>query len=253
MNKWKYEKFVILGTARTGTTMLLSYLNSHPEILCLRGVFGATNKINFGKKYDNLPDECTDQKLIENRNTKPREFIQKYVFKNYSENYKAVGLKYFYDHDRHLLNKNELIDYFTENNDIKFIHIKRDNLLAILYSYKRALSNQNWHLQEKTNFKTEIKIKECENYFTEIKKQYKRFDKLFGDRIFSIVYEDFVKKPTKILQELQNFLNVSPKIQENGIKKNINLPLSQAIINYTELKTHFKNTEFEIFFEAQTK
>lgn len=253
MKKWNYERFVILGTARSGTTMLLSYLNSHPKILCLRGVFGSTNKINFGKYYDNLPDECIERKLIEKRNAKPKEFIEKYVFKKYFENYKVVGLKYFYDHDRHLLNKNELIDYFAENTDIKFIHIKRNNLLATLYSYKRALSNQNWHLQEKSNFKTKITIKECENYFTETKNQYKRFDKLFGDRIFSIVYENFIKEPTEILQKLQNFLNVSPKIQKNEIKKNINLPLSQAIINHKELKTHFKNTEFEIFFEAQAK
>lgn len=59
-----YQPFIILGTARTGSTMLWSYLNSHPDILCLRGVYGSTNKINFGKFYGELPEEYHSSELI---------------------------------------------------------------------------------------------------------------------------------------------------------------------------------------------
>jgi len=248
-----YQKYVIIGTARTGTTMLWSYLNSHPEILCLRGVFGATKKINFGKYYDSLEDECFNADLINQRNTKPTEFIEKYVFKMYHKNYKAVGLKYFYDHDRHLKNKNNLIDYFVEDKDIKFLHIKRTNLLRTLYSYKRALNNKNWHKQEKNEFKTKLSIKECETYFAEIIKQQQRFDNLFKDRIFQINYEELITKTPKILADIQIFLGVSnlfeykvqPKIFGN---KSL---LKQVILNFEELKKHFTNTIYSQYFNEQ--
>jgi len=246
-----YQKYAIIGTARTGTTMLWSYLNSHPKILCLRGVFGATKKINFGKYYDSLKDECFNAELINQRNTKPTEFIEKYVFKTYQKNYKAVGLKYFYDHDRHLKNKNNLIDYFVENKDIKFIHIKRTNLLRTLYSYKRALNNKNWHKREKNKFKTELSIKECETYFTEIIKQQQRFDNLFKDRIFQVNYEKFIIRTSEILDDIQMFLGVSTQIQQNEIKQNVNKPLKQVILNFEKLKNHFNNTIYSQYFNEQ--
>lgn len=243
-----YQKYVIIGTARTGTTMLWSYLNSHPEILCLRGVFGATKKINFGKYYESLPDECFDVELINQRNSKPIEFLEKYIFKNYQKSYKAVGLKYFYDHDRHLANKNSLIDYFSENKDIKIIHVKRTDLLKTLYSYKRALNNKNWHNQEKKEFKTELSINECEIYFDKITKQKQRFDNLFKDRIFQINYEKFITKTTEILVDVQIFLGVSNQIQQNEIKQNVNKPLKQVILNFEELKKHFSDTVYSQYF-----
>ena len=109
--------------------MLWSFLNSHPDILCLRGVYGSTNKINFGKFYDELPEEYHPSKLIKLRNERPIEFLENYVWKEYSKPFKAVGFKYFYDHDRHLSNKEEVISYFKTNRAVKFLHLKRDNLL----------------------------------------------------------------------------------------------------------------------------
>lgn len=243
-----YQKYVIIGTARTGTTMLWSYLNSHTEILCLRGVYGATKKINFGKYYDCLPDECFDVELIKQRNTQPIIFLEKYVFKNYKKNYKAVGLKYFYDHDRHLDNKNRLVDYLAKNKDIKIIHIKRTDLLKTLFSYKRALNNKNWHNQETKEFITELSINECEIYFDEITKQQKQFDALFKDRIFQVNYEQFITKTSETLVDIQSFLGVSNQIQQNEIKQNFNIPLNQVILNFDELKKHFNKTQFEPFF-----
>lgn len=245
-----YQKYIIIGTARTGTSMLCSYLNSHPEILCLRGVFGAKKKINFGKYYHSLPAECFDTKLIKQRNEESVKFLEQYVFKSYQKDYKAVGLKYFYDHDRHLYNKNSLIDYFIKNKNIKIIHIKRTNLLKTLYSYKRALNNKNWHEQETEEFKIKLPIKECEIYFNNIIKQQKRFDNLFKDRIFQVNYEQLVTETSKILVDIQSFLEVSNQtMQQNEIKQNFNLSLNQMILNFGELKKHFSNTVFSQYFK----
>ena len=198
-----------------------------------------------------MEEEYFDIELIKQRNTEPIEFIEKYVFKNYQKNYKAVGLKYFYDHDRHLKNKSSLIDYFIQNKDIKVIHMKRKNLLKTLYSYKRALNQKNWHNQEKNEFKTELSVNECEIYFNDIIKRQQQFDNLFIDRVFQVNYENFITKTTKILVDIQTFLGVSNQIQQNEIKQNINKPLKQVILNHEELKNHFCTTIYSQYFNEK--
>ncbi|MCZ2249161.1 MAG: sulfotransferase [Bacteroidia bacterium] len=242
-----YQPFIILGTARTGSTMLWSYLNSHPEILCLRGVYGSTSKINFGKFYGELPEEYHSLELIKLRNERPIEFLENYVWKDYSTPYKAVGFKYFYDHDRHLSNKEEVISYFTATKAIKFLHLKRDNLLATLFSYKRALTLQQW-TKANTDFLTSITIQECNDYFQQILANQKRFDELFSDRTLQVSYDNLLNATEQTLQKVLDFIGVKPISLKTETNKNKETKLSDCITNYTELKTHFKSTDYAKYF-----
>jgi len=242
-----YQPLIILGTARTGTTMLWSYLNSHPDILCLRGVYGSTNKINFGKFYSELPEEYNSSELIKLRNERPIEFLENYVWKEYSKPFKAVGFKYFYDHDRHLSNKAELISYFNTNKAIKFLHLKRDNLLASLFSYKRALTEQQWN-KTNSDFRTSISVQDCNNYFQQILDRQKLFDEMFTDRTLQVNYDNLLNANEQTLQEVLNFIGVKAMLLTTETNKNRETKLSDCITNYTELKTHFKSTDFAKYF-----
>lgn len=242
-----YQPFIILGTARTGSTMIWSYLNSHPDILCLRGVYGSTNKINFGKFYGELPEEYHSSELIKLRNERPIEFLENYVWKEYSELFKAVGFKYFYDHDRHLSNKEEVISYFKTNKAIKFLHLKRDNLLATMFSYKRALAQQQW-TKANNDFRTSITVQECNNYFQQILDNQKRFDELFSDRTLQVSYDNLLKATERTLQEVLDFIGVKAISLTTETNKNRETKLSDGITNYTELKNHFKSTDYKKYF-----
>jgi len=246
-NNLPYQQFIILGTARTGSTMLWSYLNSHPDILCLRGVYGSTNKINFGKFYGELPEEYHSSELIKLRNERPIEFLENYVWKEYSKPFKAVGFKYFYDHDRHLTNKNDLVNYFAANSAVKFLHIKRDNLLATLFSYKRALAQQQWTKSD-NDFRTSISVQECNDYFQQILYSQKLFDELFTNRTLQVNYDNLLKATEQILQEVLDFIGVNAISLTTETSKNIETKLSDCITNYTELKTHFKSTDYAKYF-----
>lgn len=246
-NNFSYQPFIILGTARTGSTMLWSYLNSHPDILCLRGVYGSRNKINFGKFYGELPEEYHSSELIKLRNEKPIEFLENYVWKKYSKPFKAVGFKYFYDHDRHLSNKEEVISYFKENNAIKFLHLKRDNLLAALFSYKRALAQQQW-TKANTDFRTLITIQECNNYFQHILDSQKQYDELFADRTLQVSYDNLLNLTEQTLTEVLDFIGVQAIPLTTETVKNNETKLSDTITNYTELKTHFTNSDYAKYF-----
>ena len=227
--------------------MLWSYLNSHPDILCLSSVYDRNDRINFGKFYEDLPDVCWDRLLVEERDKNPVDFLETYIFKTFSKPYKAVGFKYFYYNDRFFQNKNALIDYFILNTDIKFLHIKRKNILASLFSFKRALRQDQW-ITADIEFKTEICITECERYFENTIKQQKRFDSLFGERIFQIIYEDFELRSQEILINLQKFIEVSPGRLETEMIQNKNKKLSETITNFVELKWHFEKSVYSDFF-----
>lgn len=246
-NNLQYQPFIILGTARTGSTVLWSYLNSHPNILCLRGVYGSTNKINFGKFYGELPEEYHSSELIKLRNERPIEFLENYVWKEYSKPFKAVGFKYFYDHDRHLSNKEEVISYFKTNRAVKFLHLKRDNLLATMFSYKRALAQQQW-TKANTDFRTSITVQECNDYFQQILKIQNQFDELFSDRTLKVSYDNLLKATERTLQEVLDFIGVKAISLTTETNKNRETKLSDCITNYTELKTHFKSTDYAKYF-----
>lgn len=246
-NNLPYQPFIILGTARTGSTMLWSYLNSHPDILCLRGVYGSTNKINFGKFYGELPAEYHSSELIKLRNQIPIEFLEKYLWKEYSKLFKAVGFKYFYDHDRHLKNKDELVNYFAANSAVKFLHIKRDNLLATLFSYKRALAQQLW-TKTNTDFRTSISVQECNDYFQQNLNSQKHFDELFEDRTLQVNYDNLLNATEQTLQEVLDFIGVKEISLTTETSKNIETKLCDCITNYTELKIHFKSTDYAKYF-----
>ncbi len=245
--KYPYQRFVIICTARTGSTMLWSYLNSHPDILCLSSVYDRNDRINFGKFYGYLPEVHWDGQLVGERDKNPVGFLETHIFRTFSKLYKAVGFKYFYYNDRFFQNENELIDYFILHTDIKFLHVKRKNLLASLFFFKRAMSRDQW-ITADVGFETEICISECERYFKSTIDHQKRFDNLFGERSFQIIYEDFVLRPRETLVKLQEFIGVSPLRLETDTVQNKNLKLSETITNFAELKAHFKNSASHDYF-----
>lgn len=246
-NNLPYQPFIILGTARTGSTLLWSYLNSHPSVLCLRGVYGSTKKINFGKFYGELPEEYHSSELINLRNQSPIDFLETYVWKEYVMPFKAVGFKYFYNHDRHLSYKDELINYFKENRSIKFLHLKRHNLLASLFSYKRALAQKKW-TNANTDFHASISIQECNDYFQQILDSQKRFDELFADRTLQISYDNLLNAIEYTLSDVLDFIGVQATSLTTETQKNGETKLSEYITNYAELKAHFKRSDYAKYF-----
>jgi hypothetical protein len=216
-------------------------------VLCLRGIYGSTNKINFGKFYGELPEDCKSMELIQLRNTNPIGFLEKYVFKSYEQSYQAVGFKYFYDHNRHLHNKNDLVEYFLKNERIKFIHLKRDNFLEILFSYKRALAQNQW-INTDTEFRTEISRTECESFFRDISQKRNLYDNLFEGRIIHVDYDKLTQNADEVLYDLQKFIGLNQAILSTDTKKSRELNLRDCITNYSELESAFKYSAYSAFF-----
>lgn len=246
-DRYPYQRFVIVCTARTGSTMLRCYLNSHPDILCMGAVYDRKDEIKPEKFHPYFPETPCPNALVEKRREDPVGFLESYVYRLFPAAYKAVGFKYFYYNGRNLRNGDALIDYFVTNADIKFIHLKRRNLMAALFSHKRALTQSRWKIAD-AGFQIEMDISECEIFLDYTVRQQATFDDLFGDRSLQVVYEDLDKRRHGILADVQRFIGVSSAELRAGTVKNSNAELSSAIVNWKDLKEHFRNSRWHDYF-----
>jgi hypothetical protein len=113
-----YQRFIILSRSRTGSNLLISYLNSHPNILAENEIFQRLQ----GKDY---------QKILTQ------------TFRPYPERIRAVGFKIFYYHPVDVENC-LLWDDLIAMKNLHIIHLKRRNILRVLVSRKIAARSKSW-------------------------------------------------------------------------------------------------------------
>src|SRR5688572_26178109 len=94
---YSYRKFVIVGTARTGSTLLIELLNSHSQALAFGELFRSNDSIGW-----DVPPfvKRQDAKTLSLYRSDPNLFLKKHVFRRWPRNILAVGFKLFYYHAR---------------------------------------------------------------------------------------------------------------------------------------------------------
>lgn len=244
-NNLNYKKFIIIGHQRCGSTYLVNLLRSHPQIVCYGEIFYNTfvywkkhsfseNEINYFKKY-------------------PLTYIYKYIYRNYSDNVKAVGFKIMFGQLKYK-KINKIINSLKPDGVI--IHIRRDNLLESYVSLKIrerfpvAILKVDDNVDEKIDH-FYVDYSECLNYFYEIRTYNKKIHKLVSKSeltSINIEYNDLVKDMEKVLTKIQVALNLDYYPVISITKKINNKSPKEIIVNYDELKNKFKNTEFEKYF-----
>ncbi len=130
-------KFVIVGTQRSGTTMLVNSLDGLRKMSC----FGEI----LSERVSQKPVVHWQEEMIKQRKLKTENCYGKWLEQNpngslsdFLDNLfqrdEFVGFKMLY---RHYMKKKELLDlYFAKSPDIKFIHIYRENKTKQAISHK---------------------------------------------------------------------------------------------------------------------
>lgn len=199
----EYQKFVILASARTGSTWLHTLLNSHPQILSKGEIIREKN--------------CT---LGE-------------VFNAQSRGIKAVGCKIFMDDPRYETAINELIT----RKDIKIIFLTRKNKVAQFASLKIAQQDHKWSGQASK----ESVIISTSELATFIKNQ-KNFEKIFPQRFhshqtISIHYEELLESPDSTTELIQKFIHVRLRRLFSLLKRQGDQSYAKRITNWQEIKS----------------
>jgi len=273
----EYEKFIVIGNPRSGTTLMVELLSSHNKIESFGEMFNL-------QELDESALACVLKDSVA--------YLEEKIFhSNYSDDIQAVGFKVLYgelgkenfcledpsdlrgvsakikkkrtrfyrrvnkSHGIASIEQNleRSAAYLTQDKSLKVIHIKRKNKLSVLLSSVRALRSGEWRLV-KSKEAVCLDPEECLRHFKTVKRNEEKFDALFaGHPIKEIVYEEMVQDNEKQLREVQEFL----KVETQGglvsdVRKQNNLSLEDSIVNFEELKEEFRDTKWSVFFEADS-
>ncbi len=272
-------RFLILAQARTGSTMLVRALNSHPNVRCFGEVLNtARDLILYGVQgYDNY-----DPRDRELRDRDFKAFLRTRIYTPDGEGISATGFKLLYGQFRDFPG---LQDWLTQETSIRVIHLKRRNLLRQLVSLKLAFTTGVWvdnrrsklslanlakavrhppraaawlgrrlrpprPAQQATSRLVAVSAEELFDFIVRSNVRAARYDDLFSHHnVLTLFYEDMVERRDDVFAQAQEFLGVKPAPLTIDTRKQNPQPLAELIANYEELRLAFKDTEQAAFFD----
>lgn len=245
-----YCRFIILGTARSGSNFLLGLLNSHSQIIAFGELFRSYDSIGW-----DLPDYdpyLQSRSLTSLMQSDPSRFLEEKVFRKFPKQISAVGFKIFYYHAQDD-SRETVWTFLRDQKDIKVIHLKRSHTLRRILSLKKAHKTNRWTNTtgtEEEETAISLDYEECLKAFTEATEIKKQFDIHFeGHHKIDVSYEDLSDDYESEMKRIQEFLGVNYEVVKPSTYKQSNQPLSETISNYFDLKRKFKDTPWEEFFE----
>lgn len=133
--------FLVLGTARTGSNLLVELLNSHPRLLTAGELFqpdvNADNIAGAG-----LPEGFAVATYLEMRQHDPGACIRHLRSLGAARGAAAVGCKLFH---HHTVADNRLVDSLLGMPDLRLIHLSRLDHVARYLSLQRAELSGTWY------------------------------------------------------------------------------------------------------------
>lgn len=217
------QRFAIVGNARTGSNYLLDGLRTSPAIHMYHEIFASHNR-EIGKDF---------VKILST------------IYQYESKSTRMVGFKVFYNH----LTDDEW-QKLVEHDDLKVIHLTRQNRLRTIISLEIAFKTGQWTKAGKSGGPKEKQVT------LDPLKLLKRLEQIeegetftrtrFRDRqILEIVYEELVQSPRDVFASVSAYLGVDG-IDPVKIKLKRQNPesLAQLIVNYGEVESALRHTRF---------
>jgi LPS sulfotransferase NodH len=237
-----YRRFVIVGIARTGSTLLVNLLNAHSRVLAFGELFRSPEEIG----WDTAPfNTSRSAKLLALYRADPVAFINERVFRRWPRRCGAVGFKLFYYHARQLPHS-RVWDFLAANPDIRILHIKRRNILKQYYSLELAHKTDVW-VSSRAPAGEQQPPRRHFAWVRGLEEECAEFFKAHETR--DIYYEDLSADTEREMKGVQDFLGLQHERLSVEMVRQRRRPLSEAIVNYAELKRAFEGTPWAGFFE----
>ena len=225
-----YRRFIVLTRSRTGSNLLVSFLNSHPNISAEGELFNRLNGRNYEK-------------------------ILATVFASQPYQTKAKGFKIFYYHPNDD-DASKLWHDLVNMDNLYVIHLKRRNILRTLVSRKIAELRRQWQVVDSSDIESKQKrrvrltVEELLNGFQSTRNWESAGDEMFSEHpLMPVYYENLVEEPEAIFEEISGFLGVRYVQPQTPLKKQNPEKTSELVVNFEELKDAFTGTEWQPFFE----
>jgi len=251
------EKFVIAGIQRSGTTLVRTTINSHPDILCLGEVFFMRSgpKPAGGKRLERGFEASTDVGYRTYADRTPGRRLRHYVarrglvrdyldFIYQTPGYSAVGFKFMYGQ---LRKYPSVLPYIFDNN-IHVINVVRENVFRVLLSHLTMRARGVAHsTKEARTVTVHVPTADLVAQLDRLEADGRRWQEVFADypAYMKISYETFTQDKDSAAREILTFLNMDPDaaLQSDLVKLNT-APLPEIVENFDEVQSCLAGTPF---------
>jgi LPS sulfotransferase NodH len=244
-------KFIVFTTPRTGSTLLVKSLDTHPEIFCAGEIFllGGTSfhrECSFRFWKLPLPKKMIYVLNFPNMWMNLKSFLNRFFTAKNGE--QAKGFKLMHFQTAYLPG---MIDYI-KNNDVKVILLLRENLLKNTLSDLRARQTGVYHNSGKgaeklPRFRVDLEL--LGKKMAEINDINKQLEQATASmNRLKVAYEDFDNWDATI-SKILNFLNVKD-IPLTPVSKKLNPDkLEDMMENYDEMKNWLQQKNYAHFLD----
>ena len=241
-------RFAVVSTQRSGSTLIRTALDSHPQIVCAGEVFLPAYDREFSFKLFLRDRKITGIDETLSRRRVVFDFLD-WLYGS-AEN-DAAGFKIMYSQFRWLPYKYPMVlDYFRRN-DVRILHVVRENLLKLHISRIRARATGVYHSRNEGGEHEKITIDisslipdlvRMQRVQAEWRLRMKRYDSL------EINYEAYVANNNETSSAMLKFLGVDASLPlRSPLKKVSSDILSSSIENFCEVENLLRRTEFARF------
>ncbi|MEM7203446.1 MAG: Stf0 family sulfotransferase [Planctomycetota bacterium] len=231
--------FLILGSERTGSNLLVGLIDSHPDAIVGEELF---NKSCLENGNIPFPGLGKDEELIALRQQDQGRFLDRLYERVAERGCAVLGYKIFY---RQFDRWTTALQHLAGKPDLKVIHLRRRNLLRQLVSYQQAVITGQWKrrpgVERAPPPPVELDLAQCVRTFLQIEDWARRYDEAFADHAkMTIWYEDMAVDPDGTAKACHEFLGLEP--MPSGplrYKKSGQSSVRDSIVNYDAVREGF--------------
>jgi LPS sulfotransferase NodH len=234
-------RFVILAVPRTGSNLLCTLLNSHPEVLCHHEVFNPTG-IFYALEYR---DGALNLGTIEERDRDPLAFLNRLWTAR--PGYRSVGFKFTRGQSEPVLQS------VLSARAVRKIILRRGNRLKSYVSAKVAECTGQWEVYRETEVAPErprvtVHLSELQRHLEETDRFYDgitQWLEITKQHYMLASYETLFE--SRAQRAILEFLGVKPlgdELQPKSVKQNPT-DLRRLIANYEELDRELRGSDLE--------
>ena len=265
-------KYIVLGSWRTGSTVLHESLEKHPDIKIAYEIFHEESSVEtsgmtdisdvmnnlFGKRKFDIeknPFYYKHNKLNHNVLSKlkgnylclnqPLHKIIDYIFDKFNA-FKIIYAQLNID--------DNIWNYLLSIKDLKVIHTVRQNyfdiLVSVLFAYKTNIWQKTEINQKILDKKIIIDRHFCDAFFNLTEFETEHYISFFSNHSNIIIDYNSLFSWDSTIKKVQKFLDVRHIELPTKYYKRTDRKIKNLIENYKELSDYFKNTKWKNFFDG---